>query len=103
VTFQEYMLGEGQDYSQMILNLKQAGKLGSKHNLAKYPLYNTLLRVEEDGNYQRARVFEFKEASKKDKLSQAQKLKLAEQRAKYEERISKKRCDNGTVSSLGYV
>lgn len=53
-TFQEYMLGEGADYSQMILNLEKAGKLGNVRYLAKYPLYNSMKGFVDENNYQRA-------------------------------------------------
>jgi hypothetical protein len=95
------MLGEGADYSQMILNLEKAGKLGNVKDLAKYPLYNSLKGIVDENNYQRAQVFEFKETKPKSKEIQQQKLE--QHRAQFEERLSKKRLDEGTVTSLGQV
>lgn len=107
-TFQEYMLGEGQDYSQMILNLENAGKLGSKQDLAKYPLYNTLKGIVDEKNYQRAKVFEFKEVSKKNKLTlKEQEARIAKAKAKFQERLTQNKLNgddhSGTVTSLGHV
>jgi hypothetical protein len=51
----------------MILNLQQAGKLGGKSELAKYPLYNSMKGLVDEKNYQRAQIYEFKEKNQSDK------------------------------------
>lgn len=104
-TFQEYMLGEGADYSQMILNLEKAGKLGNVRDLAKYPLYNSMKGFVDENNYQRAQVFQFKETKngKNPKNIKKQKENLERQKAKFEGKLNRKGFGENTVASLGNV
>ena len=60
-TLQEYMLGEGQDYTELILNLQKAGKLTDQELLSKLPLYVSLNGLASGEKYQTAQIYEFNE------------------------------------------
>jgi hypothetical protein len=58
------MLGEGQNYTELILNLQKAGKLRDVEYLSKLPLYASLNGLSQGEKYQKAQVYEFNESKR---------------------------------------